>query len=545
MGARWAAALAAGALAFTAAAAAQPPVPEQQQPETRAPSALIAFTADRGIHTIAADGSGRRRLASPPSRTLDEDPAWSPDGSTIAFSRLDLRNDTQAIWLMSRDGSGLSELKPAGGSDRSGPAWSPDGQRIAFVTHEYDERRDRGISSLVTVRPDGSDARTIHRETNVDNVVFFADPAWSPTGDRILFTRVDLFGGRVDFVFGNRLDSLHAVSSAGGTPRRVVANGQDAAWSPNGERIVYSAQHDRFSGRLCTEKCVGSGEVYVANADGSGRIRITNSRADDRAPSWSGDGLRIAFQSDRNSTQAEDEESPPELYSMRADGSCLTWLTNGTAHSESPDFERGAGLSSDPGGCGAVPREPLVETAIPKQQRRPFTPWWLGRVASNGLLLTDVGSDDHTLWFGYHDCGRFDPKECGDFVNVSSLDLCVAGNFRSAWRPDTTLSLARGALYQETMDERDNLGFSVLFTHRTRVVMDTASGTAVDRGIVDGLRRFPDEQATGGNLPSTRLPVSAWRRLRTTRGVSRREAARRRAVARRLAQLGVKRRLSC
>lgn len=529
--------VAAASLLAATAASGQLPVPEPQ-PETRPALARIAFSADGAVHTIAADGSDRRRLASRGREAFDEDPAWSPDGSAVAFAREDIDDETLAIWLVNRDGSGLRAITPKGpiGAGEAGPAWSADGSRIAFTTGRSDEKSDRFTSSVVTIRPDGTDRQVVHSETSRE-IVLLSNPAWSPGGDRILFTRFVLFR--------DAPPALHVVPVAGGVARRLVSNGDSAAWAPGGDRIAYAAAHQRGSNRLCTKLCDGHGEIYVANADGTGRVRLTNSRATDRQPSWSGDGLRIAFESDRNSVQAEIEGSPPEIYSMRADGSCLTWLTNGTAHSTSPDFERGAGLSSDPGGCGAVPREPLVETAMPKELKRPFAAWWLGRVAPNGLLLTHVGADDHTQGFGYHDCGRFDPKECGEFVNVDSLDLCVARNFRSAGRPDTTLSLVRGALLEETKDELDGIGRSVLYTHRTRVVMDTASGFAVERGIIDGLRRFPDEQSSGGKLPSTRLPVSAWRRLRTTKGVSRREAARRRAVAKRLAQLGVKRRLGC
>jgi Tol biopolymer transport system component len=529
------------ALLTSASAPAQLSLPSSE-PETRASHAQIAFAADGDIHAIAADGSARRRLTTSGSRAVDQDPAWSPDGSTVAFARLSPKDEREVIWFVNRDGGGLRALTPsaARGTEQSGPTWSADGSRIAFVRSDYDPKPDRMTNEVVSVRADGGDERVIHRETITGGrgVVFFTNPAWSPTGDRILFTRLELFGRDVP-------PELWVVPAAGGAARRLAANGDDGAWSAGGERIAYSVLHDRGSGRACARFCAGAGEIHAANADGTGRVRLTTSRAHDRAPSWSSDGLRIAFQSDRNSTQAEDEESPPELYSIGVDGSCLTWLTNGTAHSVTPDFERGTGLTSDPGGCGAVPREPLVETGMPKEQKRRFTSWWLGRVAPNGLLLTDVAGDPHSLSFGYHDCGRFDPNECGDFVNVGNADLCRTGGLRSAGRRGTTLSLARGALFQETIDPLDRIGRSVLFTHRTRVLMDTASGFAVDRAVIAGLRRFPATEADEAKLPSARLPANVWRELRSTRGASRREVRRRRAVARRLAQLGVKRGLSC
>ena len=529
-------------MATLAAATTAPGATAQLPPPlTEEPKARVVFNADGGIHTIAADGSARRRLTTRGRDTFDEEPAWSPDGATIAFTRHDLGEESFAIWLVNRDGGGLRRLTAETAGGAAGPTWSPDGARLAFTAYDYDERRDRVTNSLVTVREDGTDRRVAHSETS-RSVVLFTNAAWSPKGDEILFTRQELSGD----VFGdNPPPEIRAAPAVGGAARSLVPGGDEAAWSPSGDRIAYSARHHRGSGRRCTMFCDGAGEIYVASADGSGRVRLTTSRADDGSPSWSGDGLRIAFQSDRNSTQAESEESPPELYSMRADGSCLTWLTNGTAHSESPDLERGGDLSSDPGGCGAVPREPLVETGMPAASKRPFTAWWLGRVAPNGLLLTHVGGDDHTQGFGYHDCGRFDPGDCGDFVNIDSMDLCATGGLRRAWRPDTTLSLVRGALLEELKDRRDGIGRSVVYTHRTRIVMDTASGFAVDRKLIRGLRRFPREEPDDARLPSTRLPRSVLRWTRRTTGISGTDAQRRRTVRKRLAQLGVKRRLGC
>lgn len=505
--------------------------------------ARIAFEFDGGIHTIAADGSDRRKVTDRGKRTFDEEPAWSPDGATIAFARQNLQDETLAIWLVNRDGSGLRRLTPDAPITESGPTWSPDGARIAFSTHDYDERRDRVTASLVSVRADGSDRQVVHSETG-RAIVFFADPAWSPKGDQILFTR-HVFGD--DFFEDSPAPELLATPAApGGGARRLVAGAEDGEWSPSGDRIAFTSRHERDSGlRRCTQFCDGAGEIYAANADGSGRVRLTTSRAHDREPSWSGDGRWIAFASDRNTAQAAQEESPPELYSMRPDGSCVTWLTNGTAHSETPGFERNTGLNGDPGGCGAVPREPLVDTGLPARFDRRWPTWWFGKVAPNGLLLTDVGSDGHSLWFVYGDCGRFDPEECGEFVNVDSMDLCRVGGLRGAGRPNTTLSLVRGALLEEHKDERDGIGRSVIYTHRSRVVMDTASGYAVDRSLIPHLRRFPSEESGAANLPSTRLPAHILRGVRASSRVSKREADRRRAVRRRLAQLGVKRRLGC
>ncbi|HEX8649186.1 MAG TPA: hypothetical protein VF715_20005, partial [Thermoleophilaceae bacterium] len=458
-------------LATTAASGQLPlPPPDGPQPE----KARIAFVADGKVHTIAADGSDRRRVTAPPRSTFDENPAWSPDGATLAFTRFYIDDEEEnaeaGIWLAGADGSNQRPLTQGGGNDQSEPTWSPDGQRIAFA--RIRESRGRVIASIVSVRSDGGDARVVYTETNRldDEIAYFTHPAWSPAGDRILFTRT-VIGNTEEFE-----ESLHAVPAAGGkTAPRIVRGGDEGAWAPGGDRIAYTLQHDRSSRRPCLVLCDGAGEIYAANADGGGRTRLTKSRANDASPSWSADGQRIAFQSDRNSPEVSDEEGPPELYSMRADGSCVTWLTNGTAHSEWPAFGPGAGRATDPGGCGAVPREPLVETDTRKAEA--FTRyglWWLGRVAPNGLLLDAAEVGNRATLFVYDDCGRFDPAECGEPLLVMNRDLCAGGRpLPRAGGKGNPLSIFRGALFARSGDRE--VGYADLYTGRTRIVVDTAS----------------------------------------------------------------------
>ena len=92
------------------------------------------------------------------------------------------------------------------------------------------------------------------------------------------------------------------------------------AWSPNGKQIVYESHPGDNS------------EIYKINADGSAQTSLTNnSFADERAPSWSHDGSKIVFSSDRDCLR-----SCYELYTMDADGSNVTRLTNNRTSLNAP-----------------------------------------------------------------------------------------------------------------------------------------------------------------------------------------------------------------
>ena len=137
----------------------------------------IAFMSDRDgndeIYTMAADGSD------PVNRTnnaaLDGSPAWSPDGTRIAFQSNRGGNGNCEIYTMAADGSDPVSRTNNAAVDGL-PAWSPDGTRIAFTSD-----RD-GNSEIYTMSADGSDP--VNR---TNNGAIDVQPAWSPDGTRIAF----------------------------------------------------------------------------------------------------------------------------------------------------------------------------------------------------------------------------------------------------------------------------------------------------------------------------------------------------------------------
>jgi Tol biopolymer transport system component len=98
-------------------------------PEWSPDGARIAFSSDRqaldDVFVMDADGSNQTRVTR--GRAVDERPDWSPDGGTIVFSR-----NGNDLWTVAPDGTGLTRLTFTERRDEFAPAYSPDGTKIAF-----------------------------------------------------------------------------------------------------------------------------------------------------------------------------------------------------------------------------------------------------------------------------------------------------------------------------------------------------------------------------------------------------------------------------
>ena len=273
-----------------------------------------------GVFVMNADGSGLRRVTGPPVH-VQFSFAWSPDGSTIAFSGDCGPSERFGICLLDADGTHLRPV--AHGPKTSEPAWSPDGLRLAFGRARPD---NGGKFDLYTINADGTDERRITDERGSSY-----NPAWSPDGKWIAFNNLDGVSKQV-----------FKVASGGGKAVALAPGGEingTPAWSHDGKRIAFAS--DR-SGKPPTDyqraqtegpantlvRLIGAQDIFVMNADGTNVVRITSDPAWSHSPVWSPDDRHLAFVSDRSGTY--------EIYVMAADGSGQILLTRHGGEAMSP-----------------------------------------------------------------------------------------------------------------------------------------------------------------------------------------------------------------
>lgn len=235
-------------------------------------------------------------------------PDWSPDGTRLVFQSN--RTGSSQIYVMNSDGSNVLRLTTHSAND-AGPHFSPDGSKITF-----DSDRD-GNSEVYIMNSDGTGQTRL-----TTNPMDDGHPNWSLDGSRIIFdSSRDTPNPKADW-----WDQYHDLYSmkVDGTDLRKITNCQTVctygSWSPDGKRIAYRKVINTpgfYDDKNLTLSTTNS-EVFIANSDGSNELNLSKSAAYDAWPSWSPDGSKILFGSNRAAVT--------QVYVVNVDGSHLTRL---------------------------------------------------------------------------------------------------------------------------------------------------------------------------------------------------------------------------
>jgi Tol biopolymer transport system component len=287
---------------------------------TTALTGTVVFQTTSGgdIYVISADGTGLRKL------TTGLDPALSPDGKQVAFSRWEF---PYGLYVINVDGTGERQL--LGTPMLKAPAWSPDGTRIAFAYqnggHISDWIRETKVKDPTTgqkrlldvkMRADarwrlGVASAADGQFTELDGHEYSFSPTWSADGKHIAYASdkgLSLTWEGVGAA-ASRDPNTYTLSD-----RRFVDRAP--AWSPDDTRIAFQNRANDYW------------EILVMNADGSGRTLLTKSPflakvpVSSVSPTWSPDSAHIA-------------------YLSNAGGKWNIWVMNADGSNQRPMFKAG------------------------------------------------------------------------------------------------------------------------------------------------------------------------------------------------------------
>jgi len=254
-------------------------------------------TRSKEIYAMDFDGSNTRQLTHHRSVTLT--PAWSPDGTRIAYSLIAKNKKNVKNTNLYEFDFRTSRIKML--SDRmginSGAHYHPDGKKIALTMSFL------GNPEVMVFDPDSKSVTRLTNSPGVD-----VDPNWAPDGKHLSFV-------------SNRAGApmVYRMNSDGSDVRRLTFAGSYNAtpsWSPQNNKIAFAGWID------------GRFDIFVMNPDGTNIERLTKNQGNNEDPSFSPDGNFLVFSSNRAGQK--------NIYVMNIDGTFVKRLTYGLGDCVSP-----------------------------------------------------------------------------------------------------------------------------------------------------------------------------------------------------------------
>lgn len=249
-------------------------------------AAVGARTGNKEIYVMDIDGHGVR--AATRNGSINLSPAWSPDGSQLAWTSYKRGNPDLYVKDTQRGGSRVLSAREG---INTGATFSPDGTKVALA------RSTNGDSDIYIL-----DARTgaeLQRVTTGGGID--VAPDWHPSGTMLAYASERSGGSQI---------YVHDLST--GQARRVTFHGSfngDPVWSPDGTKLAFVGRDRNF-------------DVFTVQADGKNMSRITQDQGNNEDPDWSPDGRYLVFSSTRNGRS--------EIWMSSADGRHQVPVTPGS-----------------------------------------------------------------------------------------------------------------------------------------------------------------------------------------------------------------------
>ena len=264
----------------------------------------IAMTCERSkghkeIFIMDYDGTNVRQITN--HRSIAMAPAWSPDGSKIAYSLYNKgRNNVKNLDLFEYDfATNAIRMLSNRKTMNSGAAYSPNGRTIALTMNFL------GNPEIFTLTAGSKDVTRLTKSMGFD-----VDPSWSPDGSKIVF--VSTRSGP---------SMIFSMSADGSNVQRLTFAGKYNAtpnWSPRNNKIAFSSWVD------------GVFDIFLMNPDGTNLERLSKGQGYNEDPFFSPDGNFVVFSSNRTGSS--------NIYAMNIEGSYVKRLTFGLGNCSSPKW---------------------------------------------------------------------------------------------------------------------------------------------------------------------------------------------------------------